>query len=196
MAISTSLKSLARATLFSSIGNQSTNKLNLGPLNEEHTTSILDFSFHNTPFQMVRYDIAVAFDPIAVAPKYAPTTHLDPSVFDRTLKLIVVDVAPWVRGIIAYETQLLQRRLKLSNLLSEGGKRKRMRNTRSALSALEGGERRMARREKHFGECLNMGHVMRTGGNAWAELVLSETMKSEAEDSAAPSSPMSDELSQ
>jgi hypothetical protein len=89
----------------------------------------------------------------------------------------------------------MQRRLKLSNLLSEGGKRKRMRTTRSAYSALEGGERRTTRRERHFGDCLSTLHVMRTGGDRWMDLVIEEVAKSEAGDSTtAASSPASDDL--
>ncbi|UKZ53007.1 hypothetical protein TrVGV298_006794 [Trichoderma virens] len=164
------------------------------PVDEEQTISLLDSSFRSCPHQMTRMDIAIAFDPIAVAPKVVPTTYLDPSVFDRTMSLIVLDVAPWVRSIAAYEHQLMQRRLKLSNLLSEGGKRKRMRTTRSAYSALEGGERRTTRRERHFGDCLSTQHVLRTGGDRWTDLVVEDVAKSEAGESTAASSPTSDDL--
>lgn len=197
-AISTCIKSLARATLHKSTTEISDGVLAkapiLRPVDEEQTISILNSSFRSCPRQMTRLDVAIAFDPIAVAPKVVPTTYLDPSVFDRTTKLIVLDVAPWVRGIVAYEHQLMQRRLKLSNLLSEGGKRKRMRTTRSAYSALEGGERRTTRRERHFGDCLSTQHVLRTGGEKWTDLVAEEVPKSEAGDSTAASSPTSDDL--
>lgn len=188
-AISTSIKSLARTTLY-----KSTTAPILRSVNEGQAVSILDSSFRSSPHQTTRMDIAVAFDPIAVAPKAVPTAYLDPSVFDRTTSLIVLDVAPWIRGIVAYEHQLMQRRLKLSNLLSEGGKRKRMRTTRSAYSALEGGERRTTRRERHFGDSLSTIHVLRTGGDKWADLVTEEVAKSETGDSTAASSPASDDL--
>ncbi|KAH0499756.1 hypothetical protein TgHK011_006929 [Trichoderma gracile] len=200
-AISTCIKSLARATLLDSMTKttdaaaDSAKASALRPIDEGQTVSILESFFQSCPHQMTRMDIAIAFDPIAVPPKVAPTTYLDPSVFDRTLKLIVLDVAPWVRGIVAYEYQLMQRRLKLSNLMSEGGKRKRMRTTRSAYSALEGGERRTTRRERHFGDCLSTQHVLRTGGDRWSDLVTEEMAKSEmGDESTAASSPASDDV--
>jgi hypothetical protein len=119
---------------------------------------------------LTRYDLSLAFDPLAISDR-ALINSLDPSVFDRTLRLIVLDVAPWVRGIMAYDSQLMQERSKLSSLLSEGGNgkgRKRMRTTRAALSALEGGERRSTRGEKWF-KGVGTGLVMRTGGEGWAE---------------------------
>ncbi|KAM0246813.1 hypothetical protein ACHAQJ_010086 [Trichoderma viride] len=197
-AISTCIKSLARAALYKSTTERSdrtsTKTPVLRPVDEEQAISIFDSSFQSCPHQTTRLDIAIAFDPIALAPKAVPTNYLDPSVFDRTTQLIVLDVAPWVRGIVAYEHQLMQRRLKLSNLLSEGGKRKRMRTTRSAYSALEGGERRTTRRERHFGDCLSTLHVLRTGGDKWMDLIAEEVAKSEAGDSTAASSPASDDL--
>ncbi|KAL6895243.1 hypothetical protein HDV57DRAFT_478911 [Trichoderma longibrachiatum] len=198
-AISTCIKSLARATLLN-LTAETSNAVgypahaSLRPIDEGQAISILDSFFQTSPRQVTRMDLAIAFDPIAVPPKVAPTTYLDPSVFDRNMELIVLDVAPWVRGIVAYEYQLMQRRLKLSNLMSEGGKRKRMRTTRSAYSALEGGERRTTRRERHFGDCLSTQHVLRTGGDRWTDLVTEEMAKSETGDeSTAASSPVSDE---
>nr|WOD46702.1 hypothetical protein [Trichoderma atroviride] len=197
-AMSTSIMSLARAALRESTTEKSDKALLqapvLKPVDEEQAICIIDSSFRYSPPQTTRMDIAIAFDPIAIAPKAVPTTYLDPSVFDRTMQLIVLDVAPWIRSIVAYEHQLMQRRLKLSNLLSEGGKRKRMRTTRSAYSALEGGERRTTRRERHFGDCLSTLHVMRTGGEKWMDLVVEDVAKSEAGDSTAASSPASDDL--
>lgn len=197
-AMSTSIMSLARAALRKSTTEKSDEASlqapALEPVDEEHAVCIIDSSFRYSPPQTTRMDIAIAFDPIAIAPKAVPTTYLDLSVFDRTMQLIVLDVAPWIRGIVAYEHQLMQRRLKLSNLLSEGGKRKRMRTTRSAYSALEGGERRTTRRERHFGDCLSTLQVMRTGGERWMDLVVEEGAKSEAGESTAASSPASDDL--
>ncbi|OAQ73490.1 ATPase, AAA-type, core [Pochonia chlamydosporia 170] len=167
--ISMALKSQARAQLRSQLQDirQSPDSLGLGPIDESWTVSRLEASFHKSPSTVTRMDIAYAFDPIAVAPKSQPSSHLDPSVFDRTMRLIVLDVAPWIRGIVAFEHQLMQERLKLSSILSEGGTRKRMRNTRSAYSALEGGERGSTRREQYFGDCLTTQLVMRTGGDSW-----------------------------
>ncbi|KJZ72094.1 hypothetical protein HIM_08549 [Hirsutella minnesotensis 3608] len=159
------LRSFARDVLSRSATWDSINRNDsaLAAVDERRAIKALDSSFQFSRRQLTRYDVALAFDPIAVAPKAQPSPHLDPSVFDRPMKPIILDVAPWVRGIIAFEFQLYQERLKLSNLLSEGGTRKRMRTTRSAYSALEGGERRTTRKERYFGDCLVTGVVMRTG---------------------------------
>ncbi|KAG6023202.1 hypothetical protein E4U41_002077 [Claviceps citrina] len=144
------------------------------PLDERLAIAKLDGSFGNADQDMTRMDIARAFDPIAVAPRAQATSHLEPSVFDRTMGLIVVDVAPWVRGIVASEHQLMRERQKLNGLVvgDGGGTRKRMRNTRSAYSALGGGERRSTRRERHFGDALTTSLVARTGGGAaWRDAV-------------------------
>ncbi|KAG5929530.1 hypothetical protein E4U42_005557 [Claviceps africana] len=149
-------------------------------LDEPGAIAKLDASFGNRVQDMTRMDLARAFDPIAVAPKAQATSHLEPSVFDRTMRLIVLDVAPWIRGIVAFEHQLMQERQKLNSLLSEGGTRKRMRNTRSAYSALEGGERRSTRKERYFGDALTTRLVMRTGaGQYWQDAVAAESTREE-----------------
>ncbi|RSL62206.1 hypothetical protein CEP54_005808 [Fusarium duplospermum] len=188
--LSISLKSLTRQRLFKlSPTSDVTSSSTLKPLAEDRAISVLGDSFEHCTTPMTRMDLALAFDPIAVNEKAAASSHLDPSVFDRTMKLIVLDIAPWVRGIVEFDNKLMQERLKLSNLLSEGGKRKRMRTTRSAYSALEGGERRTTRRERYFGDCLNTAFVRRTAGDAWQEAVEAIRPKESAE--SAPSSPSS-----
>ncbi|KAF3026790.1 hypothetical protein E8E14_014888 [Neopestalotiopsis sp. 37M] len=119
---------------------------------------------------ITRRDYSMAFDPIAVSEKSLGQSsgHLDPSVFDRTMKMITLDVAPYVRSIVAYDQRLQAERLLRSNLLSEGGKpKKRGRSTRAAYSALEGGARSSTRREKYFSADINPHLVMRTGGKGW-----------------------------
>ncbi|KAM0430982.1 hypothetical protein ACHAPT_005616 [Fusarium lateritium] len=189
--LSTSLKSLARQRLYklSPTPDSSVSSI-LKPLTEDRAVSVLDHSFDDCTTPMTRMDLAMAFDPIAVNEKASASSHLDPSVFDRTTKLIVLDIAPWVRGIVEFDNKLMQERLKLSNLLSEGGKRKRMRTTRSAYSALEGGERRTTRRERYFGDSLNTAFVRRTAGEAWQEAVL-EVMRPKENAESVPSSPSS-----
>ncbi|KAJ3524543.1 hypothetical protein NM208_g12020 [Fusarium decemcellulare] len=193
ISLSISLKSLTRQELSrASTPNGNSANSTLRPLIESRAVSILDKSFDHCTTPLSRMDLALAFDPIAVNEKKAVSSHLDPSVFDRTTKLIVLDVAPWVRGIVEFDNKLMQERLKLSNLLSEGGKRKRMRTTRSAYSALEGGERRTTRRERYFGDSLNTAFVRRTAGDAWQEAALqAEGPKESAGDipSSPPSSP-------
>ncbi|OAA40989.1 ATPase, AAA family protein [Metarhizium rileyi] len=178
-AISLALRSQARARLRSRLQDVVRSRRNVGlcSIDEPMTISRLESSFHDTPRLVERIDFAYAFDPIAVAPKAQPSSHLDPSVFDRTMQLIILDVAPWIRGIVAFEHQLMQERLKLNSFLREGGTRKRMRNTRSAYSALEGGERRSTRREQYFGDSLSAGLVMRTGGDSWQRAVADSTKR-------------------
>ncbi|XWW97932.1 hypothetical protein V2A60_005928 [Cordyceps javanica] len=142
-----------------------------GPYGEHKTTAFLADMSERDNRKLTRYDVAVAFDPIAVSPKAVASMSLDPSVFDRTMTMIVVEVAPWVRGIVHYDDQLMQDRQRLSELLGEGGRRKRMRTTRSAYSALEGGERRTTRKERYFGDCLSTEAVMHTAGRDWQHAV-------------------------
>ncbi|KAI0859135.1 hypothetical protein F4860DRAFT_484010 [Xylaria cubensis] len=119
-----------------------------------------------------RKDYSVAFDPIAVSEKVLANGYLDPSVFDREMTPLCLDVAPYVRSIVSYDQRLSNERRARSNLLSEGGRpdKKRMRTTRAALSALEGGSRATIRRERYFAADLNPYLVMRTGGRGWGEL--------------------------
>lgn len=126
-----------------------------------------------------RLDFALAFDPLAASDcaPLQPTSYLDPSVFDRNMKLLVLDLAPIVRTIISYEADLQKQRLKLSRLISEGGGgaakgSKRMRTTRAALSALEGGSRSTIRGEKWFKAAINPILVARTAGTGWGASVV------------------------
>ncbi|ROT38071.1 P-loop containing nucleoside triphosphate hydrolase protein [Sodiomyces alkalinus F11] len=124
---------------------------------------------------VTRRDMSLAFGPIAASDRQAllPSSYLDPSVFDRTLELISLDVAPYVRGILAHERCLAEERRRQSGLLSEGGRPgKKTRRTRVALSAGEGLS--ALRRESHFRARLNPHHVMRTGGEGWQEAVAEE----------------------
>ncbi|KAI8626070.1 hypothetical protein F5Y19DRAFT_231457 [Xylariaceae sp. FL1651] len=122
---------------------------------------------------ITRDDYGIAFDPIAASDKVLANGYLDPSVFDRTMVAISLDVAPFVRSIVSYDQRLQNERRMRSNLLSEGAKpdKKRGRTTRAAFSALEGGSRATTRREKYFSADINPYLVMRTGGKGWEELV-------------------------
>ncbi|KAI1747895.1 hypothetical protein F4782DRAFT_519286 [Xylaria castorea] len=119
-----------------------------------------------------RKDYSIAFDPIAASDKILANGYLDPSVFDREMTPVCLDVAPYVRSIVSYDQWLNNERRMRSNLLSEGGRpdKKRMRTTRAALSALEGSSRATTRRERYFAADLNPYLVMRTGGRGWGEL--------------------------
>lgn len=110
-------------------------------------------------------------DILAASPDLPPTSALFLSSFDRTLPIITLDLAPYIRSIIAHEQALEERRIRVSNLLSEGGNgnRKRARTTRASRVAMEGGVREFKRRERWFDEDLSFEEVMRTGGT-WAGL--------------------------
>jgi DNA polymerase III delta prime subunit len=122
---------------------------------------------------ITRDDLNLAFDPLAASEKTnnSPSSTLEASVFDHTLAPIVEDVAPYVRWIVTYDNELQKQRLKMSNLLSKGGTKKRMRNTRAAHAALEGGSRTHTRPERWFKADVNGVLVMRTAGQGWVDAV-------------------------
>ncbi|KAF4119790.1 ATPase family associated with various cellular activities (AAA) [Geosmithia morbida] len=150
---------------------------------EGRFVALLESSFRRQPTEprkLNRHDLSLAFDPIAVPETAASSSsHLDPSVFDRTLRMIVLDVAPWVRSIVSYDQSLMHDRKRLSSLLGEGGQKKRMRSTRSALSALEGGERGSTRRERYFQGSINPILVLNTGLETWRDIARGEVEKEE-----------------
>ena len=130
-----------------------------------------------------RDDFCVAFDPISVPEKGTLPNNgsLEASSFDRPTSIIASDLAPYVRSIVAYDARLQQDRVRMSNLLSEGGRRgKRMRTTRAAMSALEGGARRTTRRDKYFGSDLNPYLVLKTGMQSWLDVSMENTNQSSA----------------
>ncbi|KAK8248859.1 hypothetical protein IWZ00DRAFT_545404 [Phyllosticta capitalensis] len=111
------------------------------------------------------------FDPLAEPPaNMGPTiSGLISSTFDRTFSIVTTDLAPYVRSIAAYDLHLEAKRLRASNLLSAGGKGKRVRTTRAARSALEGGRRETTRRERWFAD-LDLTACLKTAGESWAGL--------------------------
>ncbi|KAH8812075.1 hypothetical protein F5884DRAFT_301971 [Xylogone sp. PMI_703] len=124
-----------------------------------------------------RRDFSIAFDPISEPEKSTlhTTGNLEASAFDRPLNVITLDLAPYVRSIVSYDMRLQRERHRLSGLLSESGARsKRMRTTRAAMSALEGGSRSTTRREKYFSPDLNPHLVMKTGEQSWMDAALLE----------------------
>jgi len=149
------------------------NTARLLPLGEEQAIRCLQKSFTTPPLNapvINRMDFAFAFDPIAASDSGPqPASYLEPSVFDRNMELITLDVAPYVRSIVAYDVRLQRQRLKLSNLVSEGGRAvpRRMRTTRTAFSALEGGSRSTVRGEKWFKADINPFLVEKTAGAGW-----------------------------
>lgn len=126
---------------------------------------------------LIRRDFSLAFDPISEPEKTSiySTSSLEASSFDRNLSLITIDIAPYVRSIVAFDAQLQQDRMRLGNLMSAGGRKtKRLRTTRSAMSALEGGARSTTRKDRYFGPGLNPHFVLKTGMQSWLDAALAE----------------------
>ncbi|TVY92339.1 ATPase family AAA domain-containing protein [Lachnellula willkommii] len=124
-----------------------------------------------------RSDFSLAFDPISEVERYVlnTSTTLEASSFDRHLAIISIDLAPYIRSIVAYDARLQEERTRMSNLLSEGGRKgKRMRTTRAAMSALEGGVRSTTRRDRYFGTRLNSQFVLKTGMQSWLDAAIVE----------------------
>ncbi|KAI9799883.1 MAG: hypothetical protein M1833_003805 [Piccolia ochrophora] len=122
--------------------------------------------------------LCLAFDPLATPSKHllsnTPITGLEMSAFDRPLSVLVTDLAPYVRTVIAHDVALDQKRQQLSNLLSVNGGAKRMRMTRASRSAWEGGSRGSIRRERWWDAKVNPVLVARTGGAGWQEALREE----------------------
>ncbi|KAL8402075.1 hypothetical protein RB596_008729 [Gaeumannomyces avenae] len=162
--LSIALKSLSRHLLWRGCDERNLDCAQyLAPLHQDQATALLHKQITQTPPSapaVNRLDFAMAFDPIAATDEggAGPVSYLDPSVWDRTMKVITLDVAPFVRGIVAYDNHLQQQRLRLGSLMSQGGvggPKKRMRTTRAAYSAMEGGQRSTTRAERWFKADLN-----------------------------------------
>ena len=90
------------------------------------------------------------------------------STFDGPLSIMSVDLAPYVRNIVCYDVRLENQRRQLNVLLSRPGEESsKVRKTRSARAALEGGQKALTRREKWFPSDLDINLVLRSGGSDW-----------------------------
>ncbi|KAF2851432.1 hypothetical protein T440DRAFT_422819 [Plenodomus tracheiphilus IPT5] len=127
------------------------------------------------PHLLTRAAFASALDVLA-SPPDAPipersSYNLNLSSFDRTFSIITLDLAPYVRSIVAHERDLEAKRTKINSLLCLGGsqgEKKRGRSTRAARTAIEGGVRETKRRERWFDAPLDFGLVMGTAGSMWS----------------------------
>lgn len=148
-------------------------------LEEGFTSLILHHKTSPKPEPLHRPAFSSALDILATAPSafntypsdaidYRTSYNLLASSLDRSFSLIALDIAPYVRSIVAYEQVLETQRIRLGNLLSEGGRAKRGRTTKASRTAMEGGERASKRRERWFHRDLNLELVMRTAGSSWA----------------------------
>jgi len=133
---------------------------------------------------LTRMDLATAFDPLAEPVKRSVTqpAGLLLSEFDRSTSLLVEDLAPYVRSILAYDLRLEQERLRLSNLLSQRGRDgKRIRTTRASRAALEGGSKAHTRRERWLPGETNAALVLRTGGKGWQDVAAEYSLQGDAD---------------
>lgn len=123
---------------------------------------------------LTRADFASALDVLASPPdSQLPermSYNLSLSSFDRTFSIITLDLAPYVRSIIAHEQMLETKRARIVKLLGQGQGQatKRARTTRAARTALEGGVRESKRRDRWFEGNLEYERVMGTAGRDWA----------------------------
>ncbi|CAN9373928.1 unnamed protein product [Alternaria alternata] len=128
----------------------------------------------NTKTTLTRPDFALALDPLADPPDQLLPERSSfifiPSSFDRTFSIITLDLAPYVRSIVAHELILEEQRVRMSSVLNTAGGigGKRGRTTRASRVALEGGIRETKRKEKWFDADVDFDAVMRTAGREWA----------------------------
>lgn len=131
----------------------------------------------NSQPKLTRQSITSAFISLVEPPKVLFLQSRVPqiSTFDSPLSVIVQDAAPYVRSIVSYDLRLEEQRLRLSNLLSQGGRNgKRQRTTRASRAALEGGSKAHTRRERWFPADTNFALIMETGGKGWQDITLLE----------------------
>lgn len=147
-------------------------------LEHAYTSLVLQHKNSPPPQPLQRPAFSSALDILATAPPafntypqdiidHRTSYNLLASSLDRTFPIITLDIAPYVRSIVAHEQVLETQRIRLGNLLSEGGA-KRGRTTKASRTAMEGGERAAKRRERWFHKDLNFELVMRTAGTSWA----------------------------
>ena len=122
--------------------------------------------------RLSRNDFASALDVFAADPEDASMSisTIIASSFDREFRVITTDLAPYLRTI-AREYQIREEeRLRMSNLLSQTG---RKRQTRNAYAAIDGG-RRSDRKARYFEMWRKMGvdakDVLATGGEGWVDM--------------------------
>ncbi|KAI9721164.1 MAG: hypothetical protein M1828_005271 [Chrysothrix sp. TS-e1954] len=89
---------------------------------------------------------------------------------DSTIPHLAIDIAPYARAICSHDLALEEQRSILSSS-QDGRQSKRLRKTRAARSALEGGQRSNTRRERWFPKTLNYEQVMKSGGQNWSSVM-------------------------
>lgn len=104
--------------------------------------------------------------------------------FDNPISTVAQDIAPYVRGIVAYDLRLEEQRRQLASLAAQPGKDgQNTRRTRASRAALEGGTKADTRRERWFPSQVDLGAILRTGGHDWQN-VACEMINAEADEAA------------
>ena len=111
-----------------------------------------------------RDDLLSALEPMTVEkPTFPPALgRLAPSLEGPT-STIATDIAPYIRSIVAFDQRLEQQREAMTGDLQG----KKVRKTRAARAALEGGSKANTRRERWFPAMTDFEKVMNTAGKGW-----------------------------
>ena len=141
----------------------------LRPGTVQVTASDVVGAFFATPEhnQLDRDQLLDAFQPMMIEKPIFPPAQgrLAPS-FDRPNSVIAADIAPYLRSIIAFDQRLEQQR----DMLVGGLEGKKIRKTRAARAAVEGGSKASTRRERWFPELADFEKILSTGGKRWTSL--------------------------
>ena len=116
------------------------------------------------PEDLTKDDLLSALEPMTIEkPTFPPALgRLAPSL-EGPMSPIATDIAPYVRSIVAFDQRLeLQREAMAGDLQG-----KKVRKTRAARAALEGGSKANTRRERWFPETTDYEKVMKTAGKGW-----------------------------
>jgi sorting nexin-8 len=116
------------------------------------------------PTNLTKGDLLSALEPLTVEKTGFPPGlgRLAPS-FEGPTSIIATDIAPYVRSIVAFDQRLEQQREAMTGDLQG----RKMRKTRAARAALEGGSKANTRRERWFPKKTDFEKVMKTAGKAW-----------------------------
>jgi DNA polymerase III delta prime subunit len=142
------------------------------------------------PSLLTNDDLLSALEPLTVEKASFPPAlgRLAPS-FEGPTSIIATDIAPYVRSIVAFDQRLEQQREVMTGDLQG----RKVRKTRAARAALEGGSKANTRRERWFPERTDFEKVMKTAGKGWRLCVQDEDSgPSRSQCSVETSSPGSD----
>lgn len=122
--------------------------------------------------QNTRSTLTTATHPIARPLKLSPAMPKGPyiSSFDGPISILVEDLVPYVRSIVAYDIRLEDQRNQLNLSLTQGRRNgKRIRTTRASRAALEGGNKQNTRRERWFPLNTDFARILESGGTKWQD---------------------------